>query len=70
MPIPERPYSITELLQRWLAEKLRPGIPFDPQTQRFHVPITQPLTLSIWTSYGLHGSQSTMEWTSHGADRW
>ena len=70
MPIPERPYSITELLQRWLAEKLRPGIPFDPQTQRFHVPIIQPLTLLNLDVLGLHGSQSTMEWTSHGADRW
>ena len=52
MPIPERPYSITELLQRWLVKKLRLGVPFDPQTQRFHVPIIQRLTLliSIWTS--------------------
>jgi len=48
--IPERPYGVMGLLQRWLVGKLRPGIPFGLQTQCFHVPIIQPLTLSIWTS--------------------
>jgi len=49
--IPERPYGVMGLLQRWLVGKLRPGIPFGLQTQRVQVLIIQPLTVLIRTSY-------------------
>ena len=50
MLIPERPYGVMRLLQRWLVGKLRPGIPFGLQTQRVQVLIIQPLTALIRTS--------------------